>query len=368
VAPETPTVAPGGARGLRAGACRSQYSKTGTDEFLQLLRAGDRRARGAQACDSIPVRWLAVTCRLRVGAFTATAVRESRVDGCQCVRHTMPVHKEPGSTGVGRAVSIGTGRVLPLLLGLATIEAASACGRGSTWAVPAADLPADAPVSAQPSERTRDPRPPDGPDTQWIAGRHYEKLQPIVAELSATATPPATGTSRTKVTVVEFFWYACRHCFELEPHLEEWLRNRPGDVEFVRIPVAWHARQDAHARLFYTLRALGRDELDGHVFAAIHEQKHRLVAESEEETLRLQLAFAEANGVSPRDFAAAWRSAQVEKELERARQLTKACRIDAVPAIVINGEYLSTAGRAGGKPQLMRLVAILVSQELARAQ
>jgi thiol:disulfide interchange protein DsbA len=255
---------------------------------------------------------------------------------------------------MGNAASIVKGRLLLLLLGLATIEAASAGGRGSTWGAPAADLPADAPASAQPSARTRDPRPPDGPGTQWIAGRHYEKLQRPVAELSGT--------------VVEFFLYACRHCFELEAPLAEWASSRPEHVEFLRIPVVWRSPQDAHARLFYTLRVLGRDDLDGHVFATIHEQKNRLVAGSEEQTLRLQMAFAAAHGISPHAFATTWRSARVENDLERARQLAEACRIDAVPAMVIDGKYLATAGRAGGKRELMRLVTDLVSQELASAR
>jgi thiol:disulfide interchange protein DsbA len=136
----------------------------------------------------------------------------------------------------------------------------------------------------------------------------------------------------------------------------------------MRSPVAWRARQDAHARLFHALRALGRGDLDERVFAAIHAQENALAAETEEETLRLQAAFAEANGIPPRDFEAAWRSARVDRELERARHLVKACGIDAVPAIVVNGKYVSTAGRAGGKPELMRLVTSLVERELARAR
>jgi thiol:disulfide interchange protein DsbA len=167
--------------------------------------------------------------------------------------------------------------------------------------------------------------------------------------------------------VAEFFWYACRHCYALEPHLAQWLLTRPAHVEFVRIPVAWGPSQEAHARLFYTLRALGRENLDPLVFAAIHEQANRLTAGSEQEALRLQLAFAQASGIPADEFRDAWRSPAVQENLARARELTRACGIHAVPAIVVNGEYRSTAGRAGGKRELVQLLDHLVGRALARA-
>ena len=65
-------------------------------------------------------------------------------------------------------------------------------------------------------------------------GVNYKLLQP------AQPTNVAPG----KVEVVEVFWYACGHCYLLEPKLEAWDRSgRPANAQLVR--VASHLEQHA---------------------------------------------------------------------------------------------------------------------------
>ncbi len=45
--------------------------------------------------------------------------------------------------------------------------------------------------------------------------------------------PVAAGN---KIEVIEFFWYGCPYCNELQPALEAWLKHKPADVEFRLIP------------------------------------------------------------------------------------------------------------------------------------
>ncbi|MDX1351420.1 MAG: thiol:disulfide interchange protein DsbA/DsbL, partial [Thiomicrorhabdus sp.] len=40
--------------------------------------------------------------------------------------------------------------------------------------------------------------------------------------------------------VIEVFGYSCPHCYHLEPSLHEWLKNKPKDVHFERMPVVFN--------------------------------------------------------------------------------------------------------------------------------
>src|SRR5207244_5404822 len=86
---------------------------------------------------------------------------------------------------------------------------------------------------------------------QMEAGAHYDPLVP------AQPTSVAPG----KVEVVEVLWLACPHCYALEPYIGNWLKTKPSYVEFVRVPVMWQPIHRAHARLYYALDALGRQDL-----------------------------------------------------------------------------------------------------------
>ena len=81
-------------------------------------------------------------------------------------------------------------------------------------------------------------------------GTNYRVLKP------AQPTSVAAG----KIEVVEVFWYACGHCFALEPTLEKLGADngKPANVEFVRMPATWNELLKTHARIFYTAELLGK--------------------------------------------------------------------------------------------------------------
>jgi thiol:disulfide interchange protein DsbA len=191
------------------------------------------------------------------------------------------------------------------------------------------------------------------PGGKWKAGTNYVPLVP------AQPTNVAPG----KVEVVEVFWYACPHCNALEPFIQSWLKNKPGYVEFVRVPVMWGPVHRAHAKLFYMLRALKRPDLDARVFETIHGQGNMLVSNDEQATRKMQLDFLKANGVSVDDFNKAWDSFTVSTGLQRAEQLTERYKVQGVPLIVINGKYTTDPGMAGGPGQLLQLINDLAASE-----
>ena len=189
---------------------------------------------------------------------------------------------------------------------------------------------------------------------KWQAGKNYTLISP--------AQPTSVGPG--KVEVIEVFWYGCSHCYELDPYLESWKKNKPAYVEFVRLPVIWGPGHKLHARLFYTLQVLGKlDALHSKVFDTIHRGGNMLLGQDEDATFKMQLAWAEANGINGADFKREYNGFAVNTALQRAEQLTKRYRVAGVPFMIVNGRYSTDVGAAGGHSQLLTLLNDLAASE-----
>jgi thiol:disulfide interchange protein DsbA len=193
---------------------------------------------------------------------------------------------------------------------------------------------------------------------KWPAeGVNYARLeQPL---------PAAAGA---KIEVIEFFWYECPHCNAFEPALEAWSRKLPANVVLRRVPI-WF--QDvpfaAQQRLFYTLDTLGLvPTLHRRVFATIHVDHARL------RTPEDMAAFALKNGADPIKFMSTYGSPEVTALAMQARQLADAYKIDAVPAMGVQGRYytngslastgLPAKGPAVGNERMLGVVDALVAR------
>jgi thiol:disulfide interchange protein DsbA len=195
------------------------------------------------------------------------------------------------------------------------------------------------------------------PGGKWQAGVNYDPVVP--------AQPTNVGPG--KVEVMEVFWLACPHCYALEPRIRSWLKTKPAYVEFVRVPVIWQDIHRAHARLYYTLEALGRDDLVGKAFDTIHQDVENRVQSlfggSDEETYRLQQQFVAQNGVSADDFSKAYNSFSVSSNLQRAEEITQRYHVQGVPFFVVNGKYGTDVAKAGTETKLFELINDLASSE-----
>jgi thiol:disulfide interchange protein DsbA len=197
------------------------------------------------------------------------------------------------------------------------------------------------------------------PAGRWKPGVNYDPVVP------AQPTNVAPG----KIEVLEVFWLACPHCYDLEPFIKAWLKTKPPYVEFVRVAVMWQPMHRAHARLYYTIEALGRPELFDKAFETIHQLTLRreapLIGNSDDETFRVQQRFAVQNGVSADDFAKAYNSFMVSSQLQRAEELTQRYHVQGVPFLAVNGKYSSDLVKAGGEARLIELINDLVAAEHA---
>ncbi len=155
------------------------------------------------------------------------------------------------------------------------------------------------------------------------------------------AEPVPSGTPG-KTEVIEFFWYECPHCYAFEPALDAWSKRLPDDVAFRRVPV-WFREEPfgPQQRLFYALESLGLVEtMHRRVFSAIH-NNHVSLRKPEEIA-----DFMLKNGVDVMKFMAAYASFAVQAKAQQARQTAAAYKIDAVPAMGIQGRYYTTGSLA----------------------
>jgi len=193
------------------------------------------------------------------------------------------------------------------------------------------------------------------PAGKWVPGTNYKVIAP--------AQP--TDVSPGKVEVLEMFWYACPHCYALDPMIESWRKNKAAYIEFTRVPVTWGDVHRAHARLFYTLQALHQlDALHTRVFEEIHDKGDPLFVQGDEQgTQREDVQFARANGIDGAEFLKAYTSFAVETNLEKADDLVRRYKIEAVPTFVIDGKYSTDVAQAGGQERLIQLINDLAASE-----
>jgi protein dithiol oxidoreductase (disulfide-forming) len=193
--------------------------------------------------------------------------------------------------------------------------------------------------------------------TPWQEGVNYTRLVP------AQPTSVASG----QVEVLEFFWYACPHCYAIDPLVESWKKTKPAFVSFSRVPIMWSEGHRSTARLYYTLESIGKlEQLHGEVFKEIHVNGNPLIAPDANDTAgaeRVQTAFVKKFGVSEDTFKKAYHSFGVETSLQRADQLVLRYRIEGVPTFVINGKYVADVRSAGSPERLISLVDDLAAQE-----
>jgi protein dithiol oxidoreductase (disulfide-forming) len=153
---------------------------------------------------------------------------------------------------------------------------------------------------------------------------------------------PLPATLPGKIEVIEFFWYECPHCNAFEPALEAWSKTLPADVVLHRVPV-WFREEPftVQQKLYYALDSMGLvPTMQRRVFYAIHNDHVRL------RTPEDISAFMLKNGVDPLKFMPAYNSFSVQTQAQRARQIAAAYKIDAVPAMGVQGRFYTNGSLA----------------------
>jgi protein dithiol oxidoreductase (disulfide-forming) len=171
------------------------------------------------------------------------------------------------------------------------------------------------------------------------------------------ATPAPTDAEAGKIEVVEFFWFGCPHCYTLEPLIARWSKTLAPDVVFRRQHVPFRERK--HQQVFFTLQAIGQEseKVLGAVFNAIHADRKKMLEPAEVIQVLAPL------GVDAKQFQDAWASFGVRTKMQRADKLADAYGLDGVPALGVNGRYLTAPSLAGSNEGALDVVNQLIAEE-----
>ena len=170
--------------------------------------------------------------------------------------------------------------------------------------------------------------------------------------------PVAAGN---KVEVLEFFWYRCPHCFQLEPALNTWLKTLPKDTQVRRVPAVFRDDWLPGARLYYTLEQMNLlGKLHDKVFNAYHVENINL---NDPAVLGGWIA---KQGVDRKKFEGIYNSFSTQSKATQGAQLATAYAITGVPAFIIDGKYATSASMTGGAARLFEVLDQLIVK--ARAE
>jgi len=180
---------------------------------------------------------------------------------------------------------------------------------------------------------------------EFVLGKDYQIIQ--------ATTAPATPLPAGKIQVLEFFSYGCPWCFRFEPVLEQWLKTKPKDVEFDRVPVVFEQGWDTLAKAYYTAKGLGvADKMTPVIFDALQVQGQDLINQD-----NLAKLFAQ-NGVSESDFNSAFNfSPGIDAQMMRGENLMGVYRVFEIPTLVIHGKYRVNMGMVKGDSDRMIQIA-----------
>jgi thiol:disulfide interchange protein DsbA len=182
----------------------------------------------------------------------------------------------------------------------------------------------------------------------FVAGKDY-----LVLDKAAPVDAPAG-----KIEVVEFFWYACPHCFAFEPALSAWLKKLPKDVAFRRVPVVFQDSFVPPQKLYYTLEAMGQLEaMHSKVFNAIHVEHQKLDKDA------LVVDWAAKQGLDKAKFTEIYNSFAVSTKIRKAAQLQEAFQVAGVPAIGVAGKFYTDGSQAQNMERGLQVVEFLLAQQ-----
>ncbi|HUP96057.1 MAG TPA: thiol:disulfide interchange protein DsbA/DsbL [Burkholderiales bacterium] len=168
--------------------------------------------------------------------------------------------------------------------------------------------------------------------------------------------PPQPTPTAERIEVIEFFWYGCPYCNQLQPSLEAWLKRKPQDVDLRRIPAIFRESWVPHARLFYTVEALGElDRLHQAVYRAYHiEGQNPNTADSSAD-------WASHHGIDRARWLAAYNAPETTRKVALAAQQTRNYGIQGTPSLVVDGRYLTSTGMSETVPGVIAILDDLIA-------
>lgn len=159
-----------------------------------------------------------------------------------------------------------------------------------------------------------------------------------------------------KITVREFFSYACNHCRNFEPLINSWGKTLAEDVVIEQIPLGTDGAWGVLAHAYHAMDVLNILET-GHlrVFIALHDQKINLFS------MKALADFLSNKDVSARLFYDTAKGDEVKHRLAEGNRLAARWSVSSVPTLVVAGKYLVSTD--AGMHAALNVVDELIEKE-----
>lgn len=184
-----------------------------------------------------------------------------------------------------------------------------------------------------------------------LSSASYAQINPMEGvEYKPVASQEDLGSNEKKV--IEFFYYGCPHCYNLEPSLNQWKKTKSDDVVFERIPANFGKDSfEFMAKVFYTAKFLGiEDKFHGKYYEALHKHKKQIFS------IDSLVNFVKQFGIDGKEYKNMFGSFKVSSAVLRAKKLTVGYKITGVPSIVVNDKYITDVPMATSEEDLWVLV------------
>lgn len=169
-------------------------------------------------------------------------------------------------------------------------------------------------------------------------------------------TPQRVATGK-KIEVLEFFWYRCPHCFQLEPALSTWVKKLPKDAQIRRVPAVFRDDWAPAAKIYYTLEQMDLlARLHSKVFDAYNIENLNL---NDPAVLGDWIA---KQGVDRKKFESIYNSFSTQSKVMKGSRLATAYGIRGVPALIIDGKYATEMSLAQSEPRLFEILDQLIDK------
>ena len=159
----------------------------------------------------------------------------------------------------------------------------------------------------------------------------FAEIRPLVEGQDYEVVSPK-GTKEKQV--IEFFSYACAHCYTMESFVDRFKKNN-SDIKIVPVPTdLGHPQWQVYVKAYYLgelLKVL--DKSHSKVFYMINVENKHLTSDAELKTFFVGL------GVEPARFDKALKSFALSSKIRKAKQLAKTYRISGTPTFIANQQY-----------------------------
>lgn len=187
---------------------------------------------------------------------------------------------------------------------------------------------------------------------RYSKGTHYIDVVP------AQKTTVAEG----EIEVIEFFSYQCPHCASLDPTIEKWKKTLPKDVVFKRVPAIFNRNWEVPAKAYYAAKSLGiSNKVHNAIFDAIHNKNKNLTNID-----NMAQLMAEASGMDAEKIKGTINSFTVDNQSRNATKMAHMFSLRFVPAIAVNGKFMTSPSSAGSNEKVMDVVDFLIAKERAK--